>query len=66
MNQIHFVTERSSKSTLESKEVVMKKMNISDDYLLRAHRNAVTLKLDRNFICILEKEIKRRNLLLYR
>ncbi|WP_245797943.1 sporulation histidine kinase inhibitor Sda [Domibacillus mangrovi] len=41
-------------------------MNISDDYLLRAHRNAVTLKLDRNFICILEKEIKRRNLLLYR
>nr|WP_143180138.1 sporulation histidine kinase inhibitor Sda [Domibacillus mangrovi] len=42
----------------------MEERYLSDEQLLIAHKNALTLELDEDFIQLLEKEIKRRDLLL--
>lgn len=45
----------------EVREVVVEKLNLSDEYLLIAYKESVKLKLDEEFIYLLEKEIKRRD-----
>ncbi|WP_018393533.1 sporulation histidine kinase inhibitor Sda [Bacillus sp. 37MA] len=42
----------------------MQKLYLSDEQLLIAHKDALTLKLDKDFIHLLEIEIKRRDLML--
>lgn len=42
----------------------MEGLYLSDERLLIAYKDALTLKLDKDFIQLLEKEIKRRDLIL--
>lgn len=64
MHQISTITEKGTVLSLKAKENIRENWNISDEDLLKAHRDALKLKLDSFFIHLLKKEINNRSLLL--
>ncbi|MGG3450208.1 sporulation histidine kinase inhibitor Sda [Domibacillus aminovorans] len=64
MQRIDNITEKRAFLSLKVKEGTRENWDMSDEDLLKAHRDAVRLKLDSTFIYLLEREINSRSILL--